>query len=77
MSDETISAIEQKFNGESYIFLKRTKYNDNDYSVFFKLDDPNTILVAKEVISNGIEGYEIITGDEYLEVMARINYENE
>lgn len=70
MENKEIEVEIQEFNGEDYFLYNRVEDNNTSYNVYSKVNNPETIIVAKEVHDNEEIYYELITDEEYLKVIA-------
>lgn len=55
----------QIFNNEKYFLYDTITTEKNIYDIFAKIEDPKSIVLAKQVTDNNEEYYEIVEGDEF------------
>ena len=70
MEDKTINIDVQVFNDEEYGLYDKVDFNNYKYDIYFKISNPNDILVAKNIINDGEEMYEVVYDDESMIVLA-------
>lgn len=70
MEDKTINIDVQVFNDEEYGLYDKVDFNNYKYDIYFKISNPNDILVAKNIINDGEEMYEVVYDDESMMVLA-------
>lgn len=69
MEDKTVNIDVQVFNDEEYGLYDKVDFNNYKYDIYFKISNPNDILVAKNIISDGEEMYEVVYDDESMNVL--------
>lgn len=65
----------QEFNGEDYFLYDTAMTNSKIYNVFAKVSNPKDLIIAKEIINNGEEYYEIVDGSEYEKALSLFHKE--
>ena len=73
MEDKELEVEIQEFDGEDYFLYDKVEDNNESYSVYAKVNNPEIIIVAKEVYENDETYYELITDEEYLRIIDLCN----
>lgn len=73
MENKEIEVEIQEFNGEDYFLYDKVEDNNSIYSIYSKVNNPEMIIVAKEVYENDEIYYDLITDEEYLRIIDLCN----